>query len=47
VSNTTARWEGFCFLITSTRELVKPKIADVSSPLEFMRGFLAKAKYAL
>ncbi|MDR6132865.1 hypothetical protein QE442_003751 [Chryseobacterium sp. SORGH_AS1175] len=31
-SNTTARWVGLSLLMSSIRELVNPKIAEVSSP---------------
>ncbi|CAI8435727.1 MAG: Uncharacterised protein [Flavobacterium sp. SCGC AAA160-P02] len=43
LSKQTARWSGFSRLITSNKELVNPKIADVSSPFELILGFLINA----
>ena len=42
-SKTTAKCVGFSLLINSINELVNPKIADVSKPLEVNLGFLIRA----
>ena len=43
-SKTTAIWVGFSVLMMSIKTFVNPKAAEVFSPLELMRGFLANAK---
>ena len=44
LSKTTAICVGFSLRITSIKVFVKPKIAEVSSPLELILGFFTKAK---
>ena len=43
LSKQTAKWSGRSFLITSKREFMNPKMAEVSIPLELIRGFFIKA----
>ena len=42
-SNPTAIWVGLSRFNISSRVFTKPNMADVFTPLEFMRGALIKA----
>ena len=43
-SKATAIWVGFSFLSTSNNVFANPRIAEVLSPFELIRGFLFIAK---
>ena len=43
LSKQTAKRSGFSLFITSSRELVKPRIAEVSIPFELILGFFINA----
>jgi hypothetical protein len=46
MSNATAMCDGFSFSNRSKRVMVKPKMAEVFSPLELTIGLAPKAKKA-
>ena len=43
LSKQTAKWSGRSLFMTSNKELVNPRMAEVSNPLELILGFLINA----